>query len=46
MDGRAGPLSRLSAEELMLLNLVLGKNVESPWDSKEIKPANAKGNHL
>ena len=46
MDGRAGSLSRLSAEELTLLNLVLGKNVESPLDSKEIKPANPKGNHL
>ena len=46
MDVRAGPLRRLSAEELMLLNLVLEKNVESPLDSKEIKPANPKGNQL
>ena len=28
----------MSAKELMLLNLVLEKTLESPLDSKEIKP--------
>ena len=31
-------------EELMLLNCVLEKTLESPLDSKEIKPVNPKGN--
>ena len=32
----------LSAEELMLLNCVLEKTLESPLDCKEIKPVNPK----
>ena len=37
--------NKLSAEELMLLNcVVLEKTLESPLDSKEIKPVNPKGN--
>ena len=43
MGVRAGQ-RRLSAEELMLLNVVLEKTVESPLDSKEIKPVHPKGN--
>ena len=35
---------RLSTKELMLLNCVLEKTLESPLDSKEIKPVNPKGN--
>ena len=35
---------RLSTEELMLSNCVLEKTLESPLDSKEIKPVNPKGN--
>ena len=34
---------RLSAEELMLLNLVLEKILESPLDCKEIQPVHPKG---
>ena len=34
----------LSAEEVMLSNCVLEKTLESPLDSKEIKPVNPKGN--
>ena len=34
----------LSAEEVMLSNCVLEKTLESPLDSKEIKPVNSKGN--
>ena len=33
----------LSAEELMLLNCVLEKTLESPLDCKEIQPVNPKG---
>ena len=33
----------VSAEELMLLNLVLEKTLKSPLDWKETKPVNAKG---
>ena len=40
MRVRVGPQRKLSAEELMLLNC----GVESPLDSKEIKPVNPKGN--
>ena len=36
-------IKRLSAEELMLLTVVLEKTSESPLDSKEIKPVNLKG---
>ena len=35
---------RLSTEELMLSNCVLEKTLESPLDSKEIKPVNPKRN--
>ena len=41
MDMRAGPLKRLNDEQLILLNWE--KILESPLDSKEIKPVN-KGN--
>ena len=34
----------VSAEELMLLNLVLEKTLKSPLDWKETKPGNPKGN--
>ena len=33
----------LSAEELMLLNCVLEKILESPFDCKEIQPVDSKG---
>ena len=33
-----------SAEELVLLNYVLEKTSETPFDSKKIKPVNPKGN--
>ena len=35
---------KLTAEELMLLTVVLDKTLESPLDCKEIKPVNPKGN--
>ena len=44
IDVRVGPWSRLSAEELMLLNCADEKALESPLDCKEIKPFNSKGN--
>ena len=37
-------MRKLSAEELMLLNCGAGKTLESPLDSKEIKPVDPKGN--
>ena len=40
---RAGQWRRQNAKELMLLNCVLKKIPESPLESKEIKPANLKG---
>ena len=43
MDVRVGPLRRLSAEELMLSNYGAGEDLESPLDSKKIKPDNLKG---
>ena len=46
MDVRVGPQRRLSTEELMFLNMVLEKTLESPLDCKEIKPVNPKGNQL
>ena len=46
MDMRVGPKRRLSAEKLILSNLVPEKTLESPLDSKEIKPVNPKGNQL
>ena len=44
MDVRVGPLRKLSTEELMFSNYGLEKTLESPLDSKEIKPVNPKGN--
>ena len=38
MHVRVGPWRRVSAEELMLLNLTLDKTLESPLDCKETKP--------
>ena len=38
---------KLSTEELMLLNCGIGEEtLESPLDSKDIKPVNPKGNLL
>ena len=44
MDVRVGPYRKLSNEEWMLLNCSLGVTLESPLDSKEIKPVHHKGN--
>ena len=44
MDVRVGPYRKLSTEELMLLNVVLEKALESHLDHKEIKSVNCKGN--
>ena len=41
---RVGPKGMLSTKELMLLNCLLEKTLESPLDSKAIKPVNLKGN--
>ena len=41
---RVRPQRRLSTEELMLSNCGAEKTIESPLDSKEIKPVNPKGN--
>ena len=41
---RVPPKRRLSAEELMLLNCGAEKTLESPLESKEIKPTNPNGN--
>jgi len=38
-----GPQRRLSTKELMLSNCGAGETLESPLDSKEIKPVNPKG---
>ena len=43
MDVRVGLWRKLSAEELMLLNCVLEKTLESPWDCKEIQPVHSVG---
>ena len=43
MDVRVGQRRKLSAEELMLLNVVLEKILESPLDFKEIQPVHPKG---
>ena len=37
-------IKKLRAEELMLLNWVSGKTLESPLGCKEIQPVNPKGN--
>ena len=44
MDMRARLQRKLSAEEWMLLTVVLEKTRESPLDYKEIQPVNPKGN--
>ena len=44
MDVRVGLWRKLSAEELMLLTVVLEKTLESPLDCKEIQPVHPKGN--
>ena len=44
MDVRVGLSKKLSTEELMLLNVVSEKTLESPLDCKDIKPVNPKGN--
>ena len=45
MDVRVGLETKLSAEELMLLNCgVLEKTLESPLGCKVVKPVNPKGN--
>ena len=44
MDVRAGLHRRLRAKELMPLTVVLEKTLESPLDSKEIKPVSPEGN--
>ena len=41
-----GCVRKLSAEELMLLNWVLEKTLESPLDCKEIQPVHSKGDQL
>ena len=41
---RAAALRRLSAEESLLLTVVLEKTLESPLDCKEIKPVHPKRN--
>ena len=43
MNVRIGLYRRLSAEELMLLTVVLEKTLESPLDCKEIQPVHPKG---
>ena len=40
---RVGLYRKLSAEELMLLTVVLEKTLESPLDYKEIQPVHPKG---
>ena len=42
MDVRVGLSRKLSTEELMLLNVVLKKTLESPLDCKEIQPVHPK----
>ena len=44
MDVRVGLQRKLSVEELMLLNCVLEKTLESPLDFREIQPVHPKGN--
>ena len=43
MDVRVGPYRKLSTEELMLLNVVLEKALESHLDHKEIQPVHSEG---
>ena len=44
MDVRVGLWRKLSAGELMFLNMVLEKTLESPLDCKEFQPVHPKGN--
>ena len=44
MDVGVGSQRRLSIRELMLLNVVLEKILESPLECKEIKQVNPTGN--
>ena len=44
MDLRIGLLGKLTTEELMVLDVVSGKTLESPLDYKEIQPVHPKGN--
>ena len=43
MDVKVGLWRKLSAKELILLNVVLEKTLESPLDCKEIQPVHPKG---
>ena len=43
MDVRVGLWRRLSTEELMLLNCVVGETLESPLDCKGIQPVHPEG---
>ena len=43
MDVRVGPKRKLSTEELMFLNWVLEKTLESPLDCKEIQQVHSEG---
>ena len=43
MGVRVGPKRKLSAKELMFLNLLLEKTLESPLDCKHIQPVHPKG---
>ena len=43
MDVTVGLQRELSAKELMLLNVVLEKTLESPLDCKEIQPVHPEG---
>ena len=43
MDVRVGLWRKLRAEELILLNVVLGKTLESPLDCKDLQPVHPKG---
>ena len=44
MDVRVGPCIKLSTKEWCCWTVVLEKTLESPLNSKEIKPASPKGN--
>ena len=44
MDERVGPERRLIVEELMGSKCGAGEDLRVPWDRKEIKPVNPKGN--
>ena len=43
MDVRVGLQRKLSAEELILFNLVFEETLQSPLDCKEIQPVHPKG---